>query len=111
MASVLVMLRRREEDSGENYLNSSLGENSVLFQETLDVFVLGDLKEGDSFDGGHFVSFVFEYPEDSDTDVVLGCFSSGDISTRKLRVINSGEFSDNSTDYSIVGSWLFIYRH
>lgn len=57
MASVLVMLRRREEDSGENYLNGSLGENSVLFQETLDVFVLGDLKESDSFDGGHFVSF------------------------------------------------------
>lgn len=42
------------------YLDGSFGEGFVLIQERLNVFLLRDLEKGDSFDGCHFVCFVFE---------------------------------------------------
>ena len=41
------------------YLDSSLSEDFVLFQDTVEVFIIGDLEKGDSFDRGHFGYFIY----------------------------------------------------
>ena len=41
------------------YLDSSLSEDFVLFQDAVKVVVVGDFEEGDSFDWGHFGFFFF----------------------------------------------------
>lgn len=76
------------EIAGEaNYLDGSLRENSVLFQETLDVFLPRNFEKGDSFNGGHFASLFSNIQRMKRyVDAVLGCFSSGDISPRELRI-------------------------
>ena len=36
------------------YLDGGFGEDFILFQDAVEVFVVGDFEEGDSLDWGHF---------------------------------------------------------
>lgn len=46
------------------YLDSSLSEDFVLFQDAVKVVVVGDFEEGDSFDWGHF-GYLYIYNDRS----------------------------------------------